>query len=87
MSFIKLINKAALKALIDHGYTDATKLDGISITSKNKKSNGKKYYAKDMLAFIAWELLGEDPDDKDFQTWKKRQKNRKKQRFSSADRD
>lgn len=86
MSTIKLINKAALKILIDNGYVNASKLNGVTITSKNKKSNGKKYYAKDQLAFTAWELLGQNPEDKDFQEWKK-ENERKKQRLVSAGRD
>lgn len=74
-----------MNILLEHGYIDG-RLNGITVTSRNKKSNGKKYYAKDVLAFKAWELLGQNPDDVDFQKWKY-QKDRKKQRSNSADRD
>jgi hypothetical protein len=45
-------------------------LRGITVASKNKNSRGKRYYAKDVMAFTAWYLLGLNPDDKDFQVWK-----------------
>lgn len=55
-------------------------MDGISISSKNKKARGKRYYAEDSLAFTAWDLLGFDPDDKEFQRWKYyKQKQHKKE--------
>ena len=71
MNVIKLIDKRALHVLINDGYVDATKLQGIYISSKSKKSRGKKYYAKDKLAFIAWDILGYTNDDKDYLAWKK----------------
>lgn len=76
--FIKLINKEDLKTLIDKGYVNASLTEGVSITSKNKNSRGKRYYAMDVLAFTAWYLRGLNPDDKDFQYWK-----RKQERFAS----
>ena len=77
---IKLIDKKCLKVLIDYGYTKESFLKGITITSRGKKSHGKKYYAKDSIAFIAWKILGYSPDDADFQNWLSRQKNNKEKR-------
>lgn len=51
---------------------------GISITSKNKNSRGKRYYAKDVMAFTAWYIQGLDPEDKDFQMWKAEKSGKKK---------
>ena len=73
-NLIKLIDKKSLKVLIDKKIVDQTKLKGIYISSAGKKSRGKKYYAMDELAFIAWEALGYDNDDKDYQAWKKENK-------------
>ena len=73
-NLIKLIDKKSLKVLIDKKIVDQTKLKGIYISSAGKKSRGKKYYAMDELAFIAWEALGYDNDDKDYQDWKKENK-------------
>lgn len=73
-TLIKLIDKKSLKVLIDKKIVDQTKLKGIYISSAGKKSRGKKYYAMDELAFIAWEALGYDNDDKDYQAWKKENK-------------
>ena len=73
-NLIKLIDKKSLKVLIDKKIVDQTKLKGIDISSAGKKSRGKKYYAMDELAFIAWEALGYDNDDKDYQAWKKENK-------------
>lgn len=70
MNIIKKINSQALRILIDNGYVKEGNMKDIAIASKNKKGNGKTYYAKDKLAFIAWDLLGESPDDQDFQRWK-----------------
>ena len=73
-NLIKLIDKKSLKVLIDKKIVDQTKLKGIYISSAGKKSRGKKYYAMDELACIAWEALGYDNDDKDYQAWKKENK-------------
>lgn len=78
MNLIKLIDKRALQTLIDNGYVNAASMNGISISSKTKKSRGKRYYAIDHLAFIAWSILGYDPDDKEYQTWKLQEEKRKK---------
>lgn len=84
MSIIKLINKAAVNILIKNGYVNSSKYNGITVASKNKQSSGKSYYAENSLAFKAWELLGENPDDKDFQNWKKN-KERTQKRQKSTD--
>lgn len=73
-NLIKLIDKKSLKVLINKGIVDQTKLKGIYISSAGKKSRGKKYYAMDELAFIAWEALGYNNDDKEYQAWKKENK-------------
>ena len=67
---IKQINQKAYQTLIANGVVNPSNLRGITITSKGKKSRGKRYYAKNKLAFMAWEMLGENPDDPDFQKWK-----------------
>ena len=74
---IKLIGKRELKVLIENGYIHEEQKEGITITSRQKASAGKRYYAEDRLAFIAWEILGYSPDDKDFQKWIS-QRNRRK---------
>lgn len=66
---IKKIDKRALNVLVEAGYVNASSLKGITLTSKGKKSKGKRYYAKDKLAFIAWHLLNEKHDDKDYLLW------------------
>ena len=69
---IRLISKRELQVLIDMKLVDKTALKDIAVTSKNKNSRGKRYYAKDNLAFYAWWVLGLNPEnDKDFQLWKK----------------
>jgi len=73
-----LIDKRALKILIDKGYVNVATMEGISISSRNKKSRGKRYYAIDYLAFIAWNILGYNTDDKDYQQWKKQQEEKRK---------
>lgn len=73
---IKQIDKRALNVLVEAGYVDASDLKGITLTSKGKKSRGKRYYAKDHLAFTAWNLLNETHDDKDYITWLRRQDKR-----------
>ena len=70
MNIIKKINSQALRVLIDNGYVQEAIPKDIAVASKGKSGNGKTYYAKDKLAFIAWDLLGENPDDQDFQRWK-----------------
>lgn len=65
-----------MKILIEKGYVNPSKMTDIAITSKNKSSRGKRYYAKDVLAFEAWYLQNLSPDDKDFQRWKKETKRR-----------
>lgn len=55
--------------MIDYGLVKECQLKGIAITSKGKKSRGKRYYAKDKLAFTAWKILGYHPEDKDYQHW------------------
>lgn len=70
MNIIKKINSQALRVLIDNGYVQEALLKDIAVASKGKSGNGKTYYAQDKLAFIAWDLLGENPDDQDFQRWK-----------------
>lgn len=67
---IKQISKREVNVLISEGYIDESKKQGIVVASKNKNSRGKRYYAEDNLAYIAWELLGYDPDEKGFQNWK-----------------
>lgn len=83
MYTIKLINKAAVKALIDNGYVNESNLRGISITSRGKKSSAKKYYAEDSLAFTAWTILGENPEDKDFQKWKENKIRKQRSNYST----
>lgn len=68
-NIIKLIDKRSLQVLLDYGFVKEGSLKGIAITSKGKKSKGKKYYAKDKLAFTAWKILGYSPDDRDYQKW------------------
>lgn len=60
--------------MIDYGYTKEGSLKGITITSRGKKAHGKKYYAKDSMAFMAWKILGYSPTDKDYQKWLSNQK-------------
>lgn len=67
-NYIKQIDKRALNILIQAGYVDASRLNGITLTSKGKKSRGKNYFAKDKLAFTAWHLLNER-HDKDYLVW------------------
>lgn len=69
---IKQIDKRALDVLIKEGYVKPGPLKGIAITSKYKHSRAKHYYAKDIFAFTAWEILGDNPSDKEFQKWKQR---------------
>lgn len=70
--------------MIDYGYINPSKLNGsVTLTSKNKKSRGKRYYAKDRLAFYAWKITGENHEDKDYQKWEKaeeKKKNRKRKK-------
>ena len=84
---IKLISKRDLKVLIDNGYADASTLRGITVTSKNKNSRGKRYYAKDVMAFTAWYLSGLNPDDKDFQNWKRDYERSSKRKITRKQRD
>ena len=56
--------------LIKQGYINESKKQGIVVASKHKNSRGKRYYAEDELAFIAWEYLGYDPEDIGYQRWK-----------------
>lgn len=60
--------------MIDYGYTKESSLKGISITSRGKKSRGKRYYAKDVMAFNAWKILGYSPIDPEYQKWLSNQK-------------
>lgn len=84
---IKLISKQDLKVLIENGYADASSLKGITIASKNKKSRGKRYYAKDAMAFTAWHLRGLSPEDKDFQIWKEYQEQSRKRKYAHKKRE
>lgn len=52
-----------------YGCKDPTQLKGIVMTSKNKHSRAKRYYAKDHMAFLAWEILGYNHEDHDYQKW------------------
>lgn len=74
---MKQIDRRALNVLIDHKYVDSSYKD-VTQTSKYKHSRAKKYYVKDKLAFIAWDILGDDPDDQEYQRWKKGKNNRVK---------
>lgn len=69
-NLIKLISHRDLHVLIQQKQVDATALHGVTVTSKTKNSRGKRYYAKDELAFYAWYSQGLDPDDKEYQSWK-----------------
>lgn len=63
--------------MFDYGLTKESQLKGVTITSKGKKSRGKRYYAKDKLAFTAWKILGYSVDDKDYQKWLEGSKDKK----------
>lgn len=71
---MKQIDRRSLDVLMERGYLDASYKD-VTMTSKNKHSRAKKYYTKDSLAFIAWEILGYDPDDQDYKRWRRRKNN------------
>lgn len=63
--------------MFDYGLTSKSNYRGITITSKGKKSRGKRYYAEDKLAFSAWKILGYSVSDKDYQKWLESFKDRK----------
>ena len=71
-----------MQVLFDYGLTQPGSLKGITITSRGKKSRGKRYYAKDSLAFTAWKLLGYSTDDKDYQRWLKRLQDKKESKYN-----
>lgn len=72
-----------MNVLIDYGYVNPSKLSGsVTLTSKNKNARGKRYYAKDRLAFYAWKITGENHEDKDYQAWVKTEEEKKNKRRS-----
>lgn len=70
MNSIKPISKLELNVLKEYGFISEKKNEDVAITSKRKGASGKQYFVKDVLAFVAWDLLDLNPDDKDFQRWK-----------------
>lgn len=70
MNSIKPISKLELNVLKEYGFISEKKNEDVAITSKRKGASGKQYFVKDTLAFVAWDLLDLNPDDKDFQRWK-----------------